>query len=335
MSERIKEPLSECQHHCQYVDHLGAQCEAAAGSSGLCFWHDPNTDKSGEDIASRLEQYAAQGGMLHGLALQHANLEGVNLVKRHSKTGYDLTACDFYRANLRGAHLFNASICKGSLMKADLTGANIHCVHLEECNLLGVKLIKAKIDNVKIGKKLLQEQRAEQALKENDLNSAWDNYEQAEEIYRDLRKASEQQGLFTLAGPFLQQELKMRRYQMPKWSFARLFSKTVDLFCGYGEDPLRVVLFSILLIIVSAIFYFIFGISFAGEIVSFNVNHSIMENFISLLECLYYSVVTFTTLGYGDFTPIGLSRGMAAIEAFTGSFTIALFVVVFVKKMTR
>ena len=48
-----------------------------------------------------------------------------------------------------------------------------------------------------------------------------------------------------------------------------------------------------------------------------------------------YSVVTFTTLGYGDFTPVGLSRIFAAFEAFTGSFTLALFVVVFVKKMTR
>ncbi len=35
-----------------------------------------------------------------------------------------------------------------------------------------------------------------------------------------------------------------------------------------------------------------------------------------LLSCLYYSVVTFTTLGYGDFTPIGISRAIAAIEAF-------------------
>ena len=323
------------QQHCQYHDHLGNRCDEPAGASGLCFWHDPKTDKSGDDIAKRLEAFAERGGMLHGLALQRANLAGVNLVKRHSRSGYDLTSCDFYRANLRGAHLFSASICKGSLMKADLTEANIHCVHLEECNLLGVKLLKAKIDNIKIGKKLLQEQRAEQALRDHDLATAWDNYEQAEEIYRDLRKASEQQGLFSLAGPFLQQELTMRRYQMPKWSFARLFSKTVDLFCGYGEDPLRVVLFSILLILVSAVFYFFFGISFAGEIVAFNSQHSFSENFISLLECLYYSVVTFTTLGYGDFTPVGLSRGMAAIEAFTGSFTIALFVVVFVKKMTR
>ncbi|WP_370659884.1 ion channel [Paraglaciecola algarum] len=43
-------------------------------------------------------------------------------------------------------------------------------------------------------------------------------------------------------------------------------------------------------------------------------------------------MVTFTTLSYGDFIPVGTSRAIAAIEAFIGSFTIALFIGLFVKK---
>ena len=47
-------------------------------------------------------------------------------------------------------------------------------------------------------------------------------------------------------------------------------------------------------------------------------------------------MVTYTTLGYGDITPaLGVSRFLAAFEALIGGFTLALFVVVFVKKMTR
>ena len=56
---------------------------------------------------------------------------------------------------------------------------------------------------------------------------------------------------------------------------------------------------------------------------------------MTLIKLMYFSVVTFTTLGYGDLVPVGPSRIIAAIEAFAGSFTLALFVVVFVKKMTR
>ncbi len=37
-------------------------------------------------------------------------------------------------------------------------------------------------------------------------------------------------------------------------------------------------------------------------------------------EALYFSVVTITTLGYGDFTPSGLSRLLAVVEAVAGLF---------------
>jgi len=69
--------------------------------------------------------------------------------------------------------------------------------------------------------------------------------------------------------------------------------------------------------------------------VAFDSNHTIAENGMTLIKLMYFSVVTFTTLGYGDLVPVGPSRIIAAIEAFAGSFTLALFVVVFVKKMTR
>ncbi|MBU7025782.1 MAG: two pore domain potassium channel family protein [Theionarchaea archaeon] len=51
--------------------------------------------------------------------------------------------------------------------------------------------------------------------------------------------------------------------------------------------------------------------------------------------CLYYSIVTFTTLGYGDIHPLGYSHIIASVEALTGAFFIALFVVVFARKMMR
>ncbi|CAN5274823.1 hypothetical protein BH23GEM4_BH23GEM4_21670 [soil metagenome] len=37
-----------------------------------------------------------------------------------------------------------------------------------------------------------------------------------------------------------------------------------------------------------------------------------------LLTSIYYSVVTFTTLGYGDFQPTPGARPIAALQAFTG-----------------
>lgn len=123
----------------------------------------------------------------------------------------------------------------------------------------------------------------------------------------------------------------MRRSQLPPMSTKSIASRMVDLFCGYGEDPWRIILLSILLIIICAVLYAVTGLNYNGDLVAFSMQQTLQTNVDVFFSCLYYSVVTFTTLGYGDFTPIGLSRTLAAFEAFTGSFTIALFVVVIVK----
>jgi voltage-gated potassium channel Kch len=89
------------------------------------------------------------------------------------------------------------------------------------------------------------------------------------------------------------------------------------------------------MIITCAFCYFLFGVSFQDQIMQLDLDNSVSENVMALLNSFYFSVVTFTTLGYGDITPVGISRLIAAVEAFTGSFSLALFVVVFVKQMTR
>ena len=60
--------------------------------------------------------------------------------------------------------------------------------------------------------------------------------------------------------------------------------------------------------------------------------HSILTDF---LFCVYTTVITFTTLGYGDVHPIGLSRVFASIESELGVFMTALFIFVFTRKILR
>ncbi|MDO6687173.1 MULTISPECIES: ion channel [unclassified Agarivorans] len=326
--------MAKCSE-CLYQDSSGANCTEPALSSGLCFWHDPDEDKSGDEIKEKLESYAKRGGMLRGISLKKANLAGIDLVNYNNKQGYDMTGVDLYRSNLRGAHLFNINLQHGSLMKADLRDANLNHANLTKTNLLGAKMDLCKCDSLCVGEKVLQEQLGSAAEKQQDKDAMADYYQQAEEVYRCLRKTAESEGLFTTAGIFLKKELTMRRYQMPKYSYKRAISKLVDLVCGYGEQPMRVVLTSLLIILSCAVVYFFTGIHFNGNVVSLDLSQSLGRNIVAFFECLYYSVVTFTTLGYGDFTPVGFSRIFAAIEAFSGSFIIALFVVVFVKKMTR
>lgn len=319
---------------CQFQASDGRHCQEQATDSGFCFWHDPLISKDGMHLTKELEAYARGGGVTQGLRLSRADLHDVNLVNSGSQIGYDFSGSDLYRANLKGAHMFNLNLCEGSLMKANLSEANLHCAKLIDCNLLGIRCHNTRIENIEIGDVILQERQGRQSEREGDMEQAIDYYEQAEEIYRDMRKASEQEGIFSLSGYFIQRELTVRRFQFPFYSVKRLVSKAVDLFCGYGELPHRVVMVSIATIILCAFLYLFTGLSFDGTVRRFEWEQG-WSNVELFADCLYYSVVTFTTLGYGDFTPIGLSRLIAAMEAFAGSFTMALFVVVFVKKMTR
>jgi len=325
---------------CQYQDpdNNGQQsycCTGTSNDSGFCYWHDKTVDKSGDEVKHALEHYAQSGGLLRGIILNKTQLQNIDLVNHHNKKGYDFSHADFYHSNLRGAHLFNINLNNASIMKADLRDANLNCANLTNTNMLGVKWRGSKFENIKMGAKIRQEILAKTAIVHKDKQISIDLLEQAEEIYRDLRKHAEQEGIFTLSGYFIQKELTMRRLQLPRFSLKRFLSKVVDICCGYGEEPLRIITLSMAIILVCAIIYTFTGLSYNDTIQAASASQSVEQNFSFFLSSLYYSVVTFTTLGYGDFTPVGISRAIAAIEAFTGSFTIALFVVVFVKKMTR
>lgn len=320
---------------CQYVSSDGKKCSEPDLGGGYCFWHDANVDKSGMDLSERLERFAQSGGMLQGVKLKRAKLKGIQLVNRGSKDGFDMRNADLYRADLSDAHLFNINLSDSSLMKAKLYYADLHCANLENANLLGVKLVGTRMDKIKIGDKLYQEKLGDQAAHEGNLEKAKDNYEQSEEIYRNLRKALESDGLANFAGYCSLKELTMRRKQSPFFSRQRIQSKLVDLFCGYGEKPINVIIFSLGLILFCALLFFIFGIQGADGVIQFSTSNSLSQNFSDFFSACYFSVVTFTTLGYGDIQPVGFTRLIATIEAFIGSFALALYVVVFVTKSNR
>jgi len=96
----------------------------------------------------------------------------------------------------------------------------------------------------------------------------------------------------------------------------------LDILCGYGEKPLRVIAWAASVIVGLALVYFVIG--------------SLWE-WRAFWNSLYFSTVSFTALGYGSWVEISNDwiKGIGAFESVIGVFTIALFLVTFVRKMTR
>ena len=317
-------------NQCVFSGKTGRCRDEVQPGSRCCFWHDPEADKSTADVKARLEARARTGRPMEGFLLAKANLEDIDLVNRDGAHAYRLINSDLSRASLHRAHLFRLDLSGSKLFKADLSQANLHRANLDGCNLLGVKLRDSSLDHIHWGKKLYQEKLAESRPEE-----AVAIYEQAEESARNIRRQCERLGMMSVAGEFYYREKVFERLQMPQYSAKRCMSWLIDTVSGYGESPQKVVGFSLVLILFCSMAYWCTGIVDNGAIVRFDDSQPLGTNLISWLDCLYFSIVTFTTLGYGDLTPLGFSRVVAAFEAFTGSFSLALFVVLFVKKVIR
>ncbi|MDP6776117.1 MAG: ion channel, partial [Candidatus Latescibacteria bacterium] len=234
-------------------------------------------------------------------------------------------------------HLFGINLTGTQLFKTNLENANLKEARIAGADLLGANLNNTDLERVHWGSKSLvrNDVDAQKLEADGDQVGSRAKFLEAEEIYRSIRKAYEAAGTTDIAGDFFHREMVAKRKQMPLYSFPRFWSKLVDLLCGYGEIPYRVISSSFSYILFNALVFCLLGMQYSGETYAFDLEKSFLDNLTVFGYSLYYSVVTFTTLGYGDFTPVGWSRPFAAVEAFNGAFMIALFILAFVKKMTR
>ncbi|NJE46271.1 two pore domain potassium channel family protein [Thermococcus sp. GR7] len=161
------------------------------------------------------------------------------------------------------------------------------------------------------------------------------NPRMAEIFYRIARTSWERNGDLERADEYYYKEMVSRRQSRLtarvrgikkvllklEATFEWLFA---DLTCKYGMDWKRPIL--IWLAAVNVFFPLLFFLTQSVEGVSGNMG---------FLDYEYFSVVTATTLGYGDYHPVGVGRIIASVEALFGMFMWAVFLTVFARKYMR
>ncbi len=166
-------------------------------------------------------------------------------------------------------------------------------------------------------------------------------FSELEEIYRRLKQSHQRFGDHDLAGKFYYREMESRRKHQKKqrqrinW----IWSEILRFTCGYGERPRRTAILSGLIITLWAFFYLFGGIvhitNGSETIINYDLTPNLTQLIYDFLWALYTSIITFTSLGYGDLHPTGWGRVAASIEVFIGVFMVALFLFVFTRKMIR
>ncbi len=126
---------------------------------------------------------------------------------------------------------------------------------------------------------------------------------------------------------------------------SKFFGRFYCVLSNYGESPWRVLGWISVLIILCAFAYWLTDINTPGVgIYQCNLSTEQANYICNEMEAdrahplthLYFSVVTFTTLGYGDYSPTeGCARLVAAIQAFLGLILSSLFIATFLRKFSR
>jgi tetratricopeptide (TPR) repeat protein len=97
------------------------------------------------------------------------------------------------------------------------------------------------------------------------------------------------------------------------------------LVAGFGYRPMRVVgLAALTVVLFGLLFWANGGVVAAGS-----------KEPAGFWDCLYFSGVTFATIGYGDFIPAPAVRPLALVEGFVGALTMGFFVAVLANRLRR
>ena len=293
---------------------------------------------NGENLAGgNLQKIVLKDARLEKAELSRANLSQANLSGVHTfdakLDGADLVGTDLSNCEMTHCELENADLTKANLANSRLWNANLKGANLTESNLSGADLWNARLFSAKLwhtvftGAKSLTRMSFSKGaglVKNHMVNEA--GLLSAEESYRDLKSYFLANGMYNDASWASFKEKTMERLIMRKnKDLAYLPSLVMNILCGYGEKPYRIIFSALSTILLYALAYFSLNAVECSTLQNYSPRWS---------DYVYYSTITFTTVGYGDFIPKphDLFRLLAASEAFLGVFLTGLFIFTLARK---
>lgn len=332
----------------------GALLEGADLSAARLAW----ADLSGAQLVeSDLSDAVLWEANLSGAQLRGSRLFGTKF------EGADLSGAILWKANLSGASLSGADLSGAMLSGADLSGADASEVNFANANLREARLLgNVNLRGADFREALLA--NAELSLEANldrvtwwpaDLRSCWqrafhvsapvlrderlaaDEHDRhvCESLYRQIKQCYQHSGQYHEAGAFFIREMECNRAQLQS-PFERAVRGLLHFLCDYFENWMRVVVIGLVVILLGAWVQGLCGIRTAPAglyVVGPGVGWPTPD---SVISACYFSVMTFTATGYGDYVPTpGFGQILAAVQALTGVFLMSLLLVCMARKYGR
>ncbi|MBU7027146.1 MAG: pentapeptide repeat-containing protein [Theionarchaea archaeon] len=257
-----------------------------------------------------------QNAYFNGTTFQNAYFNGTTFQNAYFEGAVIKEDVELVPNRVEYLNLQNAKFFFGGSITVDPTKAKFHRAYLENVSFI----------NCNWPRKIYEEVH----MKDKDVDLS---FKELETIYRNLKQNMQRHGDYSQAGEFYFREMECKKKALRKKKFSPDWFKSfgyslLKYTCGYGEKPERTAFSSLFTILGFALLYW------TSECLQYPMENPTI--FQKIESTIYFSFVTFTTLGLGDIHPLTrLGRTLICCEAVIGAFLIALFVVVFAKKMMR
>lgn len=288
--------------------------------------------KKDESWPLLLDNFDFVGEVKHG-----RDLRGIPLADQ------DLRSIVFNNVDLRYSDLRGSDLCGADLETADIRGARLEGIRVDESTDWGTYFawfIKKRKKSMSL-LKYIWSQRIYRyfgykgKIFSERIAKSKSDFREVKKIYRALRVAYRIVDP-TAADYFLYRENHCELISLhPWWHPANWFGYFWEKFSCTGTAPLRILSFLLAFIFVCAFAYYIVPDGIIRE------SGNNVQGIHSYGEALYFSIITYTSLGYGDFHPNLETRSgqilkcLCSFEAIVGIISIAIFAAIFLRFMSK
>lgn len=293
---------------------------------------------------------------LTGMDLSGANLEGaelcdINLASANLKMA-NLSGADLSGADLTGAALYKACLSQASLIGADLSGADLSAADLSGADLRGTQLQRTNLSDSRLTSANLNESDLNGAdLSRADITGAsllfatvasanlagltYGSFRSMRGRYHGIRGLESCFGNAIFARDAADQDyLDNMEHQISEtkssWirGWRRIWFSAWSLI-DYGRSLLKPAVYALLLSLLFGLIYLL-DMRLGWEWMDYSSSAE------SPFTPFYYSIVTYTTLGFGDITPRHwIGEVIIVCEVILGYTTLGLLLSILANKVAR